>query len=174
MNTLPKSLATVLEKRLLLDFTGNEVQKRTNQTTAAIFLKTLKCEWTCSSRLYSTLLYEPLFPFIVWIARWGRSYTTDGSIWTRCYSKFDVSVCTCREAYLTWEICSDPLRCWSRRWNHRELWEPTKVVIKRDRISPKRGLLLASFTKSYANTDVEIIKGHLSESRQGQLTHAVE
>lgn len=37
MNTLPKSLATVLEKRLLLDFTGNEVQKRTNQTTAAIF-----------------------------------------------------------------------------------------------------------------------------------------
>lgn len=47
-------------------------------------------------------------------------------------------------------------------------------MIKRDRISPKRGLLLAGFTKSYANTDVEIIKGHLSESRQGQLTHAVE
>lgn len=50
----------------------------------------------------------------------------------------------------------------------------TKVVIKGGRISPKRGLLLAGFTKNYANTDVEIIKGHLSESRQGQLTHAVE
>lgn len=50
----------------------------------------------------------------------------------------------------------------------------TKVLIKRGRIAPKRGLLLASFTKSYANTNMEIIKGHLSESRQGQLTHAVE